>query len=239
MKARLVLTLAILVAGFAKADFTINYNTTFSGTSPSSTSPYLTAAFADTALSNCLAGAVTCVSLTLTSSLENSSEFVTEWDFNNNTAGLTSLSFKAGATTGSFGLPTISPYSSNAYQADGDGLYDIMFNFQQGGGSSNRFDGTLDSIVYYIGGNVAFTADAFNVLSSPAGGSGPFVSAAHIQGITFGTQTCSGWITQGAGGNTGSSSCTPVPEPIHSGLFLTGALGGVMFLARKRLFGQA
>jgi hypothetical protein len=69
------------------------------------------------------------------------------------------------------------------------------------------------------------TESSFNFLSTPAGGSGPFVTAAHIQSI--GTGGASGWI---------DGAVAAVPEP-SSVLLLVSMLGGIGLMARKRFAG--
>ena len=100
----------------------------------------------------------------------------------------------------------LSSYTSN-------GRYDILFTWNQGG---NTFNGT-ETAVYLISGS-GITAELFNAFSKPEGGSGPFLSAAHIQGISTGA---------------GSTYVAPVPEPatmLISALTLAGAGG---FVRRK------
>src|SRR5262249_3734408 len=127
---------------------------------------------------------------------------------------------------------TTTAFSSNAFQADGDGLFDILFTFPNA--AANRF--TSGSLIYYIGGNVSLTDTSFNELSSPAGGAGPFHSAAHL--ARFGTASCSGWVgDSAAGGSNGTlnGACgTPVPEPHYTGLALAGGLLAFAGLVRRR-----
>jgi VPDSG-CTERM motif len=99
----------------------------------------------------------------------------------------TSLLFAKTGGTGSFTDPLIST-GTNAFKADGDGLYDILFAFAPPG---VRFDST-DSITYQVTRAAGLVAADFNELSAPAGGHGPFLAAAHIQN-TDGPQG-SGWI---------------------------------------------
>jgi hypothetical protein len=210
-------------AAEARADtITFDLSYVFSGYTPTSTAPYLTATFDCATVGTC--------TLTLTSSLEASSEFLTEVDFNSLLA-LSSISLVSCTTCSSV---LIEPYSSNAYQADGDGLYDFGFQFDPA--NANRFNGT-DVAVFTITGT-GITAATFNTLSAPAGGVGPFYAAAHVQGIPGG---CSGWVADANGGNVsggggigpGVLSCTSVPDS-GTALGLLGlAMVGVAYLRRK------
>src|SRR5262245_44937219 len=219
----LLVVLAVwMLPAKAQADsITFELDFAFSGATPDSTAPYLFATFSDV-------GADT-VQLVLTASLEDSSEFVTEWDFNSLNVGV-NVSYNAASllNSGSYTAPTILATSSNAYQADGDGKYDFSIVFAMANSGLGRFNGT-DVAVFTITGS-GITANTFNQLSAPGGNSGgPFHTAAHIQGI----QTCSGWVGDGATGSPGSSSgpCgTTVPEPssvslVGAGLGLLAAFG--------------
>jgi hypothetical protein len=220
--------------------FEIDLGYTFSGFVPGSTAPYLTAIFRDGAdcvnSSGVPGGTATCaantVQVTLTASLESAGEFVTEWDFNS-TAAITIAKQSTGPSSGTYTDPTIDTYNSNHYQADGDGLYDFGFMFATP--SAGRFDGT-DQITFLLSGT-GINAQTFNSLSAPAGGSGPFLSAAHIQGIQ--PNNCSGWVSDGNGATgaaPGTASCGSIAVP-DSGTTV-GLLGLAMLglgILRRRL----
>ncbi|HET6429730.1 MAG TPA: hypothetical protein VFJ30_15040, partial [Phycisphaerae bacterium] len=76
-------------------------------------------------------------------------------------------------------------------------------------GSSVQFDAG-DVAAFGLGGISSLTAGSFNYLSVPAGGSGPFPTAAHVQGIG----EDSGWVTAGS---------EPVPDPATLTLLAVGA----------------
>lgn len=243
MKTRLLLAAVVLAAGVANADtFSVDLSTVFSGATPPGSSPWGTATFTDVNNTFCSGSLLGCVELTMTGNLQNASNFITEWDFNVAQTGLTGLTITANTLTAGVTAPTIDPYSSNAYKADGDGFYD--FGFQYTSAAAGRFTGTDSATFYITGVGTAITFASFNTPSENSQSLGAYVTAAHIQGITSGSQTCSGWVggvtNVGTAKSGPSGDCLPsVPEPLHSGLFLTSGLIGFVVLARKRLFGQA
>jgi hypothetical protein len=228
-----MLAIQVLAAAAAHAVLTIQLNQVFSGASIPGSTPYLTATFTDVATSatTCGLAALSCVQLDM--HVNNlGGGFVTEWDFNNDHTGLTAMSFVAAGTNTINATSTL--FSPDAFKADGDGLYDVQFNFSP---SPPRF--SSGDVIYYLSGNVAITAADFSALSSqatPADANGPFTSAAHIQGIN--PASCSAWISDSAsGGHIDSSgltgTCGVVPEPLYSGLGLgCGLLAAVGLLSR-------
>jgi hypothetical protein len=108
----------------------------------------------------------------------------------------------------------------DGFKADGDGKYDIRFDFSQGTFTVNS------SITYLISGIPGLLASDFAYLSAPAGGSGPFYAAAHVQGLPSSGGATSTWL---------SASLyldTSVPEP--SPVALCSLLAG--FWMAKRPF---
>jgi hypothetical protein len=130
----------------------------------------------------------------------------------------TTLSFSAPTKVGTFDDPTIN-LGTDKYKADGDGLYDIRFDFSTASG--HEF-GQGDSVSYIMSGPAFMNADSFSFESHPAGGVGPFFEAAHILSIGQGGNSVWASPTQGPG--------NPVPEP--SAIFLALVAGSAAFGVR-------
>ncbi|MHC4986094.1 MAG: PEP-CTERM sorting domain-containing protein [Planctomycetota bacterium] len=211
-KTRILTTLVallLLTTGANASILTYDLSVEFSGaTPPAGASPWLRAVFDD-------GGSPGSVTLTLTTPNLVATEFVSHWMFNlDPVLDPTSLIFSAPIKVGSFTSPTVN-LGVNAYQADGDGKYDIDLAFDTSDGLPTRF-GVGDAATYLITGIPTLTASSFNFLSLPAGGHGPFETAAHVQGIgPLGAN--SGWIT--------------VPEPATMSLL---GIGGALGLIRRR-----
>src|SRR5262245_3418834 len=202
-----------------------NIDQVFSGTAtPIGSQPWLTATF-DDMFPGALAGQVQ-VTLSITGLV--APQKVDGWYINvddgvsQGTSGTaidpTTLTFSAPTKVGAFDDPTIN-LGTNAYKADGDGLYDIRFDFSTSNG--HEF-GAGDSVSYVITGPSFMNADSFTFLSKPAGGVGPYYEAAHILSI-------------GQGGNSVWASPTqrpgnPVPEP---SAIVLGCIGGCAALGAR------
>jgi hypothetical protein len=205
----------LLMAGFLgvstaqAAIVSFDYNIEFSGaTPPAGATPWLRATFDDGGGSGSVTLKFESVNLVLT-------EFVRFSYFNLDPAlNPNDLIFSAPVKTGTFTDPTIST-GVNAFQADGDGLYDIELTFANAP-PADRF-GVGDAVEYTITGIASLTANSFDFFSAPAGGNGPFPVAAHVQGIGS-SGANSGWVTH-------------VPEPASLGLLF---LGLPLALARRR-----
>lgn len=132
----------------------------------------------------------------------------------------------AGQGTGAYGSPSIST-GVDAFQADGDGMFDIQFAFTHNV-LADRFDNG-DS--YYIDVTLSgIMAQSFNWPSAPkpSGAGGGLYAAAHVQGID--NPNIPGIDDEGSGWVTTNGE---VPEASTLMLFGTG-LSGLLFYVRKK-----
>ena len=136
-------------------------------------------------------------------------EFVGKWYMNLvDEVTIGDLNFSVSSKIGAFLDPLMSA-STDTYMADGDGKYDILFDFAPPPGGASALFGVGETVVISVndGATGTLIAGDFAALSAPAGGHGPFPVAAHVQGISGGE---SGWVT--------------VPEPASIALLGLGAL---------------
>lgn len=173
------------------------------GTAPSGSAPWNRVTITDIAPGS--------VSIKLENVNLTGSEFTSKTYLNlNPSKNAASLTFSSPVQVGTFDLPGIGK-GTNAFKADGDGFFDILFEFATP--NAKRF-GPGESVTYTVSGIAGLTAADFDFVSvdGPVGKNG-FATAWHVQGI--GTSgSLSGWVA-------------PVPEPgslIALGLGLTAAL---------------
>ncbi len=79
------------------------------------------------------------------------------------------------------------------FKADGDGWFDIQFDFPPPPGSFAAKFTAGESVIYDITSSEAIDVFSFDFSSAPGGGNGTFRSAAHVQGIGRDGDD-SGWI---------------------------------------------
>jgi hypothetical protein len=208
---------ALLFAGAARADsISVVLDTEFSGAFAASGSPTIT--FTD-------AGADT-VTMTMDVSGLSGSEFIRRWFFNSslNPAGFTFTHVSGDAAAISV-QTTFNQNTNGAFKADGDGYFDIVFDFTGAG----DLDADEPDVVYTISGNGAgISVSTFLIGSATGGGSGTWMSAAHVQGVGS-SGANSGWM----GGNT---TINHSPEPGTIFLLSAGVAGlvGARRRARRR-----
>jgi len=197
--------LRVVVSGAGGSVLSMDLDTEISGAqAPEGLPPWLNATFDD-------GGSPGLVTMTLTAINLTATEFVSVWLFNlDEPLDPANLLFSAPAKTGSFVAPTIY-LSADTYKADGDGFFDMKFEFSNSDGADNRF-GAGDAAVYTVTGIATLRAASFDVDSSPGGGNDVWDTVAKVQGVD------------------GEGSGWTAPEPVALGLLLAGSLG----LLRRR-----
>lgn len=198
MKQKLLKSLAIAAVAAsavvpAKA-LTFGLDYVFSGAGvPGNPGPWGTATFSD------VAGGV---QLKMDATGLTGGEFFGSWYFNlNSSLNPANLNISAQSNVG-VDPSSVGVYKgANLFKADGDGFFDILFDFTSSG--ANRL-GAGDSITYLITGIQGLTAADFNAVSVGGPVSG-FHTAAHLQATAVNGQSL--WAADG------DTPGGPVPEP--------------------------
>jgi len=206
-----------LVSTAATDNFSLD--TLYNGTSPGSSTPWLTASITDTSANTVL--------MTLTANNLSAGEYVSSWYFNLATnLNASSLNIvKTNLGTGTVN-GTISK-GNNSLASGGAGNFDFGFNFNTFG-SGAFTEG--DSVVFLITGISGLNAASFNVLSQ----GGSFYTAAVINGIATPSRTCGSSTTDGkVGDNSNNPSPSPTPEPATVAILSSFVALGAYLKKRK------
>jgi len=207
-----LLALFICVSANA-ATVVYEYNISFGETSADGPAPWAVATFDD-------GGSAGSVTLSIETAVTSGEADFSEFYFNlNPLLDATNLSF---LRTGGSG-PTAANISwetgTNAFQADGDGIYDILLDLPPPPGQQAKRFNAGETLVFNITGIGSLTALDFNFLAEAGGGSGPFLSAAKVIST----------------GESGQSSDWIAAVPVPAAVWLFGsALGALGWMRRKK-----
>jgi hypothetical protein len=171
------------------------------------------------------------VRLTLDATNLSGNEFVSGWYINLNPAfDPSQLTFSFVSNPLPPGVFTLSGIQTgtNAFKADGDGFYDILFSLPPPpGGFANEFH-SGETMVVDVTRAAGLSVADFNFQSVMGGGTGTYFTAAHIQGVG----------ADGGLSNFTGASATPtqtsIPEPSVVSLCLGLAAFGLYASRRKR-----
>lgn len=156
------------------------------------------------------------VRITVTNNLVDPGAFLSALYLNTSVAPLAAALGTCVSCAATNGQTMTFNFGSDAFQADGDGRYDILIDF-----STMAADRLLagEVIIFDITSTtVGFTSDSFLVFSAPGGGNGPFRAAAHIQSLPDGQ----------------SDFISEVPEPTSMILLGTGLATLAAGLRKRR-----
>jgi hypothetical protein len=208
-----VLVAALAASPLQAATVTFNYDVSFGAVSPDGPAPWATAVFEDTINPNE-------VTLTMTVASGVNLADVTAMYFNlDPSLDPTLLGFNRDGGTGPTDANTSILTGTDAFMPDGDGLYDILFDFPPPPGQDAARFNAGEDLVYTITG-AGLTASSFNVFATPAGGFGPYLSVARFQS-TGPLQEGSDWV-----------GAVPIPPAVW--LFGSGLLGLIGIARRKK-----
>ena len=208
-----------LQASAASVTFNLDYEFSGAQEPQSMTTPWAVATIDDSF------GGANTVRLTMNATNLVGTESITSWFFN----------FSGDASMISFTEVDVTDAAVNAtlgnndtYKADGDGFFDIKFDFAPPQGQlETRFTGG-ETIIYDLTYVAPISAFDFNLFSAPSGGAGTYLSAAHVQSID--DPAFCGPDDPGCG--SGWIGAVPVPAAVW--LFGSGLLGLIGIARRKR-----
>jgi hypothetical protein len=209
-----VWSILLLSTGVGATTLTFGLGTPFSGAhQPAGTAPWITATFDDSF------GDANTVRLTLSATNLVSDESVSDWFFNFDPSLVpTLLTFTV--VDNSAAVPNAINTGVDSFRADGDGMYDILFDLPPPPGSMPARFSAGETIVYDIVYVSPITVATFDFLSAMGGGQSSFHTAAHIEGIGP-SGDGSGWVGH-------------APEP-STALLLAFGLVGIAVGRRRRV----
>jgi hypothetical protein len=204
---------------------TFNLDYEFSGAQqPQGATPWATAVIDDSF------GGANTARLTMTTTNLVDAEHITAWFFNFS-GDAEQLAFTevdvSDATVNA--ILADNTDSDTALKADGDGFFDFGFDFAPPGNGAALFSAG-ETIIYDLQYTAAISASDFSVFSAPGGGTGSYLSAAHVQGINDPVY-CDG-TTEELTGNCGSGWIGAVPIPAAVWLLGSG-LVALLVVGRK------
>ena len=224
--ARVIATVAFLtISTVNAATLTLVFDHSF-GSDPAAGSDWLTAVFDD-------GGGAGTVNLQMTVANTIGAADITRIYFNlDPNLNPDSLSFsRVGGTGPTAGNTTITT-GVNAFMADGDGFYDILFDLPPPpGDDASRFNAG-ETLVYDLTGSSSasgLVASSFDFLSLDAAGFGPFVAAARVQSTPL---AC---VSPEVGNDCGSDWIAPNPIPVPAAAWLFGSALGLLGWVRRRV----
>ena len=211
----LALLLLPVLGSASAATLQLDIDTVFSGPGvPEGTTPWIAVTLDDSV------GGANTVRLTMETVGLVDTEFASEIYLNfNPNLDPTALSFAQVVNPTGLGLSDIDT-GINLFKADGDGFFDIFFNFPTSGSTFTKEKVVVFDLTY----TSAITADSFKYKSVEGGGNGSYFAAAHIQSIG----EDSSWI----GAPDAVSEGPGIPEPSSTALLGLGALA--LMLRRRR-----
>ena len=149
------------------------------------------------------------------------------------------LTFTRTGGTGPTDAQTSIGQGTDAYKADADGWFDILFDFAMAPPSARFSAGeTLEYEITGVASASALVASSFNFLSTPdlIDPNGPFLAAAKV--LDTGSDTVFCQLPGGEPGEQGNGECSdwiaPTTIPVPAAAWLFGSAIGLLGWIRRR-----